>query len=163
MRNIPLSDLTVAQAGGHTVISIGDSMRHIGPSEPVYYEKALDLSVKGFSCRQVSCILGIDLLSVSRLATGNRPYPEVLKMRVVKGRGPVPDRRTVGYNSQDNSYIRPFVDDDVPHKSNNDHRGDSSHTRHDDSVHNNHTPSSGYDSPSDSSPSDSSSGGGGSD
>lgn len=77
MRNIPLSDLTVARSGDHTVISIGDNLRHIGPEVGIFYEKALDLSAQGFNRRQVACIMNIPLEEVARLATGNRPYPEI--------------------------------------------------------------------------------------
>ena len=80
MRNIPLSDLTVARSGEHTVISIGDHLRHIGPEVGIFYEKALDLSAQGFNRRQVACIMHISVEEVARLATGNRPYPEIHTM-----------------------------------------------------------------------------------
>lgn len=80
MRNIPLSDLTVAKSGDHTVISIDDNYRHIGPEVGIFYEKALDLSAQGFNRNQVACIMNIPLEEVARLATGNRPYPEIHAM-----------------------------------------------------------------------------------
>lgn len=80
MNKIPLSDLTVAQADGHTVISIGHSLGHIGPDILPHYETALDLSAKGFSRAQVACIMNMSQQQVQALATGNRPYPEIHAM-----------------------------------------------------------------------------------
>ena len=92
MINIPLSDLTVAKSGDHTVISIDDYVRHIGPEVGIFYEKSLDLSAQGFNRRQVACVMHISVEEVARLATGNRPYPEIHAMNATDAQElPEPD------------------------------------------------------------------------
>lgn len=172
MRNIPLSDLTVARAGEHTVISIGDHLRHYGPIVPHYYEAALDLSIEGFSRKQVACIMGLPIEEIALMATGNRPYPEAFQMqevpahssaveqrlpnmRVAKGRqsSPSSPQYTVNNNAM---YL--VADDPLPKSYSRSTHHDEYHSRHDD---HHSTSSSDHDSGSSSSSSDGGGGGGG--
>lgn len=160
MRNISLSDLTVAQAGGHTVISIGDHLEHVGPVVGIFYEKARDLSGLGFSRRQVACIMKISEQEVGQLATGNRPYPEMFQMQASKPQRNQPVRVTQPKARQSGSQT---------HQVNNDPlwfaiaaQDDTPHSRHSDNHHTpSHSPSPSYDSPSYDSGSSGDGGGGG--
>ena len=163
MRNISLSDLTVARSGQHTVISIDDNLRHIGPVVPHHYETALRLSGQGFSRRQVACIMGLSEQEIAQMATGNRPYPEAFQMQrmpaknkqpvhvhFAKSRGREKQTHQVQQNNNDLMWMTVAMQDDAPSKS---------HSRHDD--HHHHTPSHNHDSPSSYDSGSSSDGGGG--